>query len=76
MQKINTRAPSRCNRQNSINALAPVVFSIFILIIFSIIFTLKVFLINAVMQNIFSITKLPHFHVYSQKYHYGEHVMK
>jgi len=52
IQKINTCATSRCDRKNSINAFARVVFSIFILSIFSIILTLKVSLINTVMQNI------------------------
>jgi len=51
IQKIKTRATSRCDRQNTINAFARVVFSIFILSIFSIILTLKVSLINTVMQN-------------------------
>jgi len=65
-----------CSRQNSINTFARAVFSIFILSIFSIILALSFPYQFVVMQNIFTVTKLPDFHVHSHKYYLGEHVMK
>jgi len=69
--KFNTRATARCDRQNSIKAVAQILFSTLIFSIFSIIFTFKVSLINTVMQSILVITKLPGFNVHLQKIPFG-----
>ena len=71
IQKINTCAKSQCDGQNSIYAFARIVFSIFILGIFSIILTFEVSLINTVIQNIFSHYQTTQLSRALAKYHYG-----